>query len=449
MDFVILSSIDWVDQDGAHRPTQLGRALAALGHRILFVELGCLPLRRESENIRITSLGALGMPERDLQRARLGFEDYDLSPVLDCLGAELDRFEQSERRTVIWEMSFPPYVRLWDLFKKRGYSTVYDAIDDFRGAERFGLYYANMIAERFLVENADVVLAVTQVLAERFALVRQGAPVELFSNGVNPEFRAVPPPPPDLLRGEVTLGFWGPLQGFTVDGEALAYVAHARPNWTINLIGQDDFKSTPQVTAPLEGLANVRVLGKRPHDVLSNYLYGFDVCLVPFPDNTFSRARDPLKMYEYLAGYKPVVALHTPHLQGIPYVSVAGSHQEFLEQCDRASRMPVDHQVVDKFLQANSWTGRAYRLLELVEETPHQQATGVHPPERMEDAASLVERTRTYVEYLEWASAERLAYAQHVEKQAAAMNAYILKLERTHPLIWIKRLLNRVTSKRA
>ncbi|MGE5140479.1 MAG: hypothetical protein ACM3JD_13510 [Rudaea sp.] len=387
------------------------------------------------------------MSERDLQRARLGFDDINLAPVLRSLNEELDRFEVSDRRVALWAMSFPPYVRMWELLRTRGYYTVYDAIDDFHGAEQFGLYYANMIAEQFLVENADLVLAVTPALIERFAAIRTDAAIELLSNGFNTAFGARKPTPEDLLRGEITLGFWGPLQDFTVDGEALAYVARSHPSWTINLIGQDDLDSTPQVTRPLLGLSNVRVLGKRPHDMLPYYLSGFDVCLIPFPDNSFSRARDPLKLYEYLSGYKPVVALHTPHLQGIPYVEVAASYEGFVEHIELASKIRIDNRVVDEFLQCNTWQMRTARLLALIDEIPHREGVKSHSPEHMEDPASLVARTRTYLELLEWASADRLAYAQLLENQARAMNEYIQKLERTHPLIWLKRALEKVTGR--
>jgi hypothetical protein len=56
---------------------------------------------------------------------------------------------------------------------------------------------------------------------------------------------------------------------------------------------------------------------------------GFDVCIVPFLDSALTRCVDPVKVYEYLAAGKPVVATVLPELErlepGLVHIRRAGS----------------------------------------------------------------------------------------------------------------------------
>jgi hypothetical protein len=45
--------------------------------------------------------------------------------------------------------------------------------------------------------------------------------------------------------------------------------------------------------------------------------------------------------------------------------------------------------------------------------------------------------------HLEQTADERLAYIGKLEQHASDTEAYVKKLERTHPLVWFKRLIRR------
>ena len=59
----------------------------------------------------------------------------------------------------------------------------------------------------------------------------------------------------------------------------------------------------------LDRMGNVRLLGLRPHAEMPALLWHFDVCLIPFRVNAMTHAVDPVKLYEYLSGGKPVVSV--------------------------------------------------------------------------------------------------------------------------------------------
>lgn len=443
MDFVIFSSITWDDQGGAHRPTQFAHALARLGHRCLFIQVPAAPARPNQPRVELTSLVELGLPESDIRRAWFGFDDADLEPVARNLDSRLDRFESGAKRIALWAIPFVPFVRLFPLMVGRGYATVYDCIDEFSGLNEFGRHFANVKAEWFLALHVDLITALSKPLVDKFRAMPVPR-VEPMPNGADLSFRAREPAPQDLLRGDVTLGFWGTIADDFIDVGALCYVARERPRWAINLIGAYDLDRTrPSVAASLQNVPNVRLLGHRPHDVLMNYLTGMDVCLMPFPDSAFSRGRDPIKANEYIAGYKPVVGLHTSQVAGLPYFSVAESAPEFLEQIEAARAVRVDKQVVDDFLLANSWDARADYLLKLAADLQPESAgpKRLTLPDRFEDPGTIATRMAAYVAHLEQTADERLAYIRELEGHARQVEAYLKRLERTHPLVWLKRLL--------
>ncbi|MGB8647680.1 MAG: glycosyltransferase [Anaerolineae bacterium] len=490
MDWVFFSSISWDDQGGAHRPTQLARALASQiperrrspngegqgGHRVLFVQVLPAGTPATEPGIRVISLDQLGLGEAQVSRAWYGVENPAMAPVADNLARRLAEFERvvvadprmgadsrtsqiperggADRRVAVWTIPFAPFVGLFPLLRQRGYTTVYDCIDDFSGAGETGSYFASPDAEAFLASACDRVIGLSQPLVDKWERVRRvdaNAPVELVPDGADPHFRARGPAPDDLLRGEITLGFWGTINDYMVDAEALAQVAHARPDWAFNLIGKyDEDPARPSVAHALRGLPNVRLLGHRPHETLMDYLAGLDVCLLPFPNNAFSRGRDPIKVYEYLAGYKPVAALNTPQLAGLPFTFVTGAPEEWMRAIETAKRTPVDRAVVDQFLARNSWAMRAARLVEIVSrvEPWGGAAQEIGMPGSFHNPGEEPARIRAYMAHLEKAAEERQAYARRLEEELRRTDAYIKKLERTHPLLWLKRVWEMVTRAR-
>ncbi len=114
---------------------------------------------------------------------------------------------------------------------------------------------------------------------------------------------------------------------------------------------------------------NVRWLGPKPYAEVPRYVAAFDVGLCPNRWNDYGRSCFPLKVFEYLAAGKPVVASGNPDLESLaPDVRLARGADEFvaaisealgrLGEHDRARRMQIAAE--------NTWETRTGRLLELV-----------------------------------------------------------------------------------
>ena len=172
------------------------------------------------------------------------------------------------------------------------------------------------------------------------------------------------------------LGFAGNFLASKVNFDLLEALARALPQSTLLLIGP-----ATQETAPtLQGLAqlpSVRWLGEKPYADLPRYVAAFDVGLIPYVSNAYTRSCFPLKLYEYLAAGKPVVASGLPELSGMePEVVLVDDATAFVNEVQEAAARNGNREQLRRrqLASANSWEARAGRLLELVQRELIDQA---------------------------------------------------------------------------
>lgn len=381
MFFLYFSTVAWDEAGGAHNPTQISRALARLGHPVLFIEPQLSQDRAvASLPITVVALTELGMTPLQLKRSWFGLDSGDLENVAENLRRHVRAFGSNTPRWAIYAAPFEPYVRLVPVLRAQSLGIAYYAMDDFAAAPALGYTQFSPAAEAHLVEQADMLAGVTPRVAQ--VLERMGKHAHVIPNGIDPEFyanlkrRRSAVLSSRLERGEITVGFWGTVMDSMVNAELIAHVARSRPRWVIHLLGAvDPEPGRPSVAARLREFKNVILHGAVPHTDLPRYARDFDVCIAPFPDNAFTRGRDPIKVYEYLAAHKPVIAMHTPQLSALPYVTVTGTFDEFVGAIELAARTPIDVGRVDRFLEAQSWDNRVKALLGALSATPFALAS--------------------------------------------------------------------------
>ena len=116
-------------------------------------------------------------------------------------------------------------------------------------------------------------------------------------------------------------------------------------------------------------LPNLDWLGVKPYEALPGYLAYFDVAMIPFLLNEITHATSPLKLFEYMAGGKPVVV--TPMHESTRYdgVLVADTPSAFSERIDQALRLRDDatylHQI-DQMALNSTWQARAEQILSVL-----------------------------------------------------------------------------------
>jgi glycosyltransferase involved in cell wall biosynthesis len=312
-DVLLFSFGDW--QWRIQRPQHLAGQWAAHGHRVFFMA----PDFRPASNPKYTTVPARPFMAEPVQEriweVHLGGLRM-LNPLSDRLlegdtqrllaGCEALRAQAGiEQAVCLVELPFwgPLALRLRGAF---GWKVVYDCVDRFYGV--FPQAHAMLANEPELVCQADLVTATAQLLADDVA--DRARQVLLVPNAADPQGFARPArdPLPLMDLQPPIVGYVGALNAW-FDAELIAGLARRHPEWAFVIVG-----SGTHPVPDLDTLPNVRLTGEVAYDDLPAYVHAFNVCLIPFKALPVIAATDPVKLYEYLAAGKPVVATDLPEL---------------------------------------------------------------------------------------------------------------------------------------
>lgn len=222
-----------------------------------------------------------------------------------------------------------------------------------------------------IVKSASVVVATSLRLFQRVATARPDA--LLCPNGVDYAFiraavstaGAIPLDFRQVVDGaQAVIGYYGAMAEW-FDYELLKRAASMRPQYQFVLIGPD-YDGTV-ANSGLDECANVHWLGPRPYLQLPQYLKHFDVAIIPFRLNEITHSTSPLKLFEYMAAGKPVVATPMHECTRYDGVLTARGPREFADAIDDALRLRRDPSylsLIDRVARENTWDRRAAMLLE-------------------------------------------------------------------------------------
>jgi glycosyltransferase involved in cell wall biosynthesis len=384
-DIVCISGVAW---DSYWLSLHQYMSRLARAHRVLFVNRPVV------------------LPSAIAQRARRGAEDRAIVPgsvrhvderlyVADPPPALPLRFERpvtianqalrgSFVARVARDLGFEsPVLWIHDLDASRvverldAWVSLYWVTDDHPTGPAFRANRTNRVAamrarERELLRSVDLVLTTAPQLRDAKAsfnsnshCVPHGVDTNHFAQAANPE---TPPAPPfGAIRAPI-IGFVGQINE-RLDRELVTLVARAHPEWSIVFVGP---VLRDLDVGPLRALRNVHFLGPANLDRLPEFLKPMAVCTVPFIVNEHTRTMNPLKVLEYLAAGKPVVATPLPALRAYgSHIALASGPEEFAaaveqalaEDCEARRRSRAE------FAGRHSWESHLEEIWGLVEMT--------------------------------------------------------------------------------
>jgi len=388
---ICLSSQDWRTALLTNRQQIMLRA-AEQGHRVLFVETGyflgkhlwALLRRRErgslARRLFMTEEVVPGVLLRKALNVLPWGSTYRLSNAINS-GATaqlLRRLAAKLPQPVVLWIYDPSAARM--IGSSGEVVAVYDCVDDYT-EQTTSSRKRELVAscDRMAVLQSRLVFATSTTMYERQRrlnssthLVPNAGDYKHFAAAADrtvaaPEVSALPRP---------VVGFAGNFLASKVDFDLLEAVARALPRWTLLLVGPAALE-TASALERLAQLPNVRWLGQKPYADLPRYVAAFDVGLIPYVSNAYTRSCFPLKLYEYLAAGKPVVASGLPELSGMePDVVLVDGPTTFVRAVQEAAARNGDPEQLRRrqLASANSWEARAGRLLELVQGELEDQA---------------------------------------------------------------------------
>ena len=246
---------------------------------------------------------------------------------------------------------------------------VYDVLDDISIHETFDDTLSEggraVDYHQCLLEEADLVITSSTVLYHR--LKPQRSDVMLIPNGVDlGHFKPEIFEPTKGTLGpdeKPKIGFHGAIADW-FDVEFLREVARLRPDYQFILVGPISID-----IQRLTRLPNVTYQGAVDYKEIPRHVARFDVGILPFCLNTLTHAVRPLKVLEYLAMGKPVVAVPLEEITGWPGVYLADTPQGFTEKLDQtlASKESIlSDQQIQEFVASASWEKTARPLIDIL-----------------------------------------------------------------------------------
>lgn len=247
--------------------------------------------------------------------------------ALRSIRAMVRRLARERRFDVVHACNPPDGLLLAALpLRRRGAAFVFDHHDLVPelyltrfGGRKTPLYRATLLAERVSYALADVVLTPNESYsriaiergrkaAERVFVVRNAPDLERFRPGE---------PDPELKRGRAHLlayvGVLGPQDGGDVAVRALHLLRGRRDDWRAVFAGDGDaLPELRRLTTEL-GLDDcVEFSGWAGDGEITRLLSSADVCLSPEPATPLNVASTMIKVAEYMAMERPVVAFDLP-----------------------------------------------------------------------------------------------------------------------------------------
>jgi glycosyltransferase involved in cell wall biosynthesis len=167
-----------------------------------------------------------------------------------------------------------------------------------------------------------------------------------------------------------------PLIGFcgTIAGDLyislIQYLCDRFPEYNFVLAGKNELAaSRPQVAKVLDSFANLFFIDEIAYEQVPALINSFDVGLLPY--FSLAKKRFPLKLFEYLACGKPVVASGLEELAPYhPQVLVSRSHGEFARHLEKALQFSKDMEFAAQARQmaaANDWQYKIRELHKIIE----------------------------------------------------------------------------------
>ncbi|MBN1168800.1 glycosyltransferase [Candidatus Woesebacteria bacterium] len=248
---------------------------------------------------------------------------------------------------------------------------LYDYMDDLSVWE-WGTSEHGVSSDNFMKTNADKIIVSADRLFDD--VIDHKNKVVLCKNGVDfDHFHSfsIKPPKNDAiffksLKGP-NIGYYGALANW-IDFKLIRFIAKNNKNYNIILIGLDADNFIEK--EKLNNFHNIYFLGPKKYSLLPWYLSQFDVAIIPFKNGDISDSTSPLKLFEYMAGGKPVVTTNMKECKKYDEVLVSRTYEDFNLNLKKALKIKTDKNFIKRLKNTaihNSWKDRIKTLINSLE----------------------------------------------------------------------------------
>lgn len=265
--------------------------------------------------------------------------------------------------------AFNPLIGLNLVGKLGECKNIYYCYDEIRAALWCGKHGGKM--EDLLIAKMDAVITTSSQL--QVTKSKQNQNTHLIKNGVDFELFNKAYDRTRFNKSHKVIGYLGSID-FRLDYELLSDTISRFPDHSFHFVG----RITDQAGyKKLNQFKNVHFRGALQPEQIPGALRQFDLGLIPFEKNDFTKNIYPLKINEYLAAGIPVVSTDFADLSDFENAAIiTKTHQAFVDAI--ASEIKDDSvekmEVRIKVAEANDWSSRASKVKCLIEKLTENHA---------------------------------------------------------------------------
>lgn len=251
-------------------------------------------------------------------------------------------------------------------------AVLYDVTDDWTSFKQSpSLARRTRTQDEQLARKADAVIVCSKRLYEmKKGMARR---LHLIENGVHAEHYAQvleQGPVPDLARewSKPVFGYTGTVHPERVDMGLIEAVAKKLERGSIVFIGPNHLPVADR--ARLVATGRVHFVDAVPYAELPKYMRAIDVCIVPHRMTAFTESLNPIKLWEYLAVGKPIVATDVAGFRDYKeLVQIARTPEEFLSAMWLAEREGLERSNARREVaREHSWSRRVDQIVAVIQE---------------------------------------------------------------------------------
>lgn len=370
-DYFIWGVIGWDFRQ--QRPQQISKALKKFGRRVFYISPNFVEDERSGfEVVPLDNSSSLFEIKLYLKRSCV---IYFKAPSLEAIS----QLRKSLGELLLWTKSKKSISVVQHPFWYQVASVVpnscliYDCMDHHNG---FGNYCESLIeSENQLLTRADLTITTSTWLDEEISrftprreIIRNATDYNHFSQKPQSVYR-------DPM-GRKIVGYYGAIAEW-FDLELVSKLASQLPDCLFLLIGDDTVNAKKYFSKN----PNIKLIGEVNYINLPEYLYGFDVCLLPFKILPLTLATNPVKVYEYLSAGKPIVSIDIPEMSQFGnLVSIAKSDTEFFQLVNNAVNSDQIESVISArkdFASGQTWEDRTKKFIGACETLSLEQRVSV------------------------------------------------------------------------
>lgn len=377
MRILVVQESDWI-QRGPHNSHHLMERLSAKGHEIRVIDYEILWNESKTENNLISKRKVFYNQHKSIENGNITVIRPSIVklPVLNYVSLLCTHYNEIKKQIGLFKPDVIVGLGILNaniaikLAKNYHIPFVYYVMDLLHGLvpQKHFQSLATQI-ESDNMRKADRVISVNEGLREY--TIEMGADrerTEVIRTGVDfNHFRHSLDGKPirekyGIKDDEVVLFFMGWLYVFSGLKELASEIIKSKDNLKLLILGEGDLWNDLQNIKNTDQFNKITIVNWQPYEVVPEYVAAADVCLLPAHANDVMKYIVPIKIYEYMAMGKPVIATRLHGLvtefgenNGILYIDKTTDVLEKVNNLISSKNLEQEGKKALRFVEKNNW----------------------------------------------------------------------------------------------